>query len=84
MVVEGTRAGADARVSYRLLDTMDEERGISAMARTTGFSLSIVGQMQASGRIPVPGVATPDVAVPSGEYIAELAKRGVAIDRRIE
>lgn len=84
VVVGGTRDGRDARVSYRLLDFMDEEQGISAMERTTGFSLSIIGQMQARGTISEPGVTTPDLAVPPREYIAELAARGVIIERRVE
>jgi hypothetical protein len=31
------------------------------------------------GRITRRGVATPDEAVPCGEYVAEMAKRGVEI-----
>ena len=84
VVVEGVREGADTRVTYRLLDFMDEARGISAMGRTTGFSLAIIGRMQAGGVIADAGVATPDLAVPAGAYMAALAERGVAIDRRIE
>jgi lysine 6-dehydrogenase len=84
VVVEGTRDGRDARVEYNLLDRMDEERGISAMERTTAFSLSIIGQMQADGRIDRRGVVTPDLAVPAAEYIDELARRGVVIERRTE
>lgn len=84
VVVEGTADGEDRRVSYRLLDYMDEVRGISAMERTTGFSLSIIGQMQASGRIARRGVATPDLAVPADAYMAALRERGVIIDRTVE
>jgi lysine 6-dehydrogenase len=84
VVVEGTRDGRDARVKYRLLDFMDEARGISAMGRTTGFSLAIIGRMQASGVIAGAGVATAGVAVPAGPYIEALAERGVIIERRME
>lgn len=84
VVVEGVREGADARVTYHLLDFMDEERGISAMGRSTGFSLAIIGRMQAGGVIAEAGVATPDVAVPAGAYMEALAERGVVIERRIE
>ena len=84
VVVEGVRNGRDARVSYTLLDFMDEGRGISAMQRTTGFSLSIIGQMQAGGRIAEPGVSTPDLVVPARGYLDELARRGVSIERRVE
>jgi len=35
--------------------------------------------MQVDGRIATMGVHTPDEAVPFGDYVAELAKRGVEI-----
>jgi lysine 6-dehydrogenase len=66
-------------VAWQLLDYSDEAHGISAMMRTTGYSLAIIGLMQADGRIAARGVHTPDEAVPFGEYVAELAKRGVEI-----
>jgi lysine 6-dehydrogenase len=49
------------------------------MMRTTGYSLSITGQMQARGEVQPPGVRTPDECVPAPRYIAELAKRGVRV-----
>jgi lysine 6-dehydrogenase len=72
--------GKDGRsVAWQLLDRYDERRGISAMMRTTGYSLSTTGLMQADGRITARGVATPDEAVPFGHYVKELARRGVEI-----
>jgi lysine 6-dehydrogenase len=67
------------RASWELLDYYDEARGISAMMRTTGYSLSITGLMQADGRITARGVHTPDEAVPFAAYVQELARRGVEI-----
>ncbi|HMA44215.1 MAG TPA: saccharopine dehydrogenase C-terminal domain-containing protein [Gemmatimonadales bacterium] len=67
------------RASWQLLDYYDAARGISAMMRTTGYSLSITGLMQADGRITARGVHTPDEAVPFDAYVAELKKRGVEI-----
>jgi lysine 6-dehydrogenase len=82
--VEGRKAGEPIRVVYDLLDYYDEANGISAMERTTGFSLSITGQLQVTGRTRTPGVFTPDQAVPAGPYVAELDKRGIRIQHRIE
>ena len=79
VTVEGTLRGAAARRSWELLDYYDSARGISAMMRTTGYSLSITGQMQARGEITPPGVHTPDECMPAPAYIAELAKRGINI-----
>jgi lysine 6-dehydrogenase len=72
------------RVVFDLLDYYDEAAGITAMERTTGYSLSITGQMQARRVVREMGVLTPDLAVPAAEYMAELARRGVRIERREE
>ncbi|HEU4763732.1 MAG TPA: saccharopine dehydrogenase C-terminal domain-containing protein [Gemmatimonadales bacterium] len=77
--VTGTMGGKPARAAWQLIDTYDAKHGISAMMRTTGYSLAITGLMQADGRVQTHGVLTPDAAVPAGEYIAELGRRGVNI-----
>lgn len=79
VVVEGEKGGKPKRHSWQLVDLADETRGISAMMRTTGYSLSITGQMQARGEIAA-GVHTPDECMPGEKYLAELAQRGVKID----
>jgi lysine 6-dehydrogenase len=78
VIVEGTKGGRAKSVGYELVDFADESRGISAMMRTTGYSLSITGQMQARKEI-APGVHTPDEGVPAAAYIDALRKRGVDI-----
>ena len=79
VTVKGKKAGAAKSISYELVDFYDDERGISAMMRTTGYSLSITGQMQARGEVQPPGVHTPDECIPAEKYIAELQKRGINI-----
>ncbi len=79
VIVKGKKAGEAKTVKFDLVDKYDEERGISAMMRTTGFSLSITGQMQARGEIAPAGVHTPDECVPAEKYVEELGKRGVEI-----
>ena len=79
VTVEGTKAGKSAKKTFELLDYFDEARGISAMMRTTGYSLSITGQLQARKEVGAPGVWTPDECMPAERYIAELGKRGVVI-----
>ena len=71
--------GNGQRAAWQLLDYYDEARGISAMMRTTGYSLAVTGLMQVEGRIGARGVRTPDEAVPFADYVAELGKRGVEI-----
>ena len=78
VVVTGTRDGAPCTRSYDLLDHYDAEHDITAMMRVTGYTLSITGQLMASGALPS-GVYTPDEVFPGDRYIAELAKRGIDI-----
>ncbi len=78
VTVTGTKDGKPATRAWNLVDRYDEAHGISAMMRTTGYSLAITGLMQARGEIAL-GVHTPDECMPAVKYIAELAKRGVTI-----
>ena len=80
--VSGTKDGAPHTTSFQLIDRYDERHGISAMMRTTGYSLSITGQMQVDGRVTTKGVRTPDEAMPFEGYVSELAARGVKIEER--
>jgi lysine 6-dehydrogenase len=78
--VTGRKQGKPARVTFRLIDYYDPQHNISAMMRTTGYSLSITGQMQVDGRVKVKGVHTPDEAMPFDAYVSELARRGIKIE----
>jgi lysine 6-dehydrogenase len=75
----GIKDGKPGTVVWQLVDHKDTERNISAMMRTTGYSLAITGLMQADGRVKAKGVLTPDEAMPFQAYVDELAKRGVII-----
>jgi lysine 6-dehydrogenase len=78
VVVSGRKAGSARTLAWELIDRMDEEHGITAMMRTTGYSLSVTGVMQGQGQI-APGVHTPDECVPAAPYLAELATRGIVV-----
>ncbi|HEX6133637.1 MAG TPA: saccharopine dehydrogenase C-terminal domain-containing protein [Longimicrobiales bacterium] len=78
---EGRKAGRPHRIVFDLIDYQDDQTGITAMERTTGFSLSITGQMQVRGHVKS-GVLTPDLAIDADEYIEELHRRHVDIQRR--
>ena len=77
VTVTGTKGGKKARRQFDLVDRFDETIGVSAMMRTTGYSLSITGQMQVRGEVSPPGVWTPDECMPAEAYIAELRARGM-------
>jgi lysine 6-dehydrogenase len=78
--VSGQKGGRPHAVRFRLIDYVDAGHGISAMMRTTGYSLSVTGRMQADGRITEKGVRTPDEAVPFRAYVDELGRRGIRIE----
>ncbi len=79
--VRGKAAGEDRGVRFDLMDFYDEESGLTAMMRCTGFSLAVTALMQVRGDI-APGVHTPDEAVPAGPYLRALEERGVRVLRR--
>ena len=79
VTVRGTKGGKQAERRFDLVDRYDEVHGISAMMRTTGYSLSITGQMQVRGEVGPPGVWTPDECMPAEAYIGELRKRGIEL-----
>jgi lysine 6-dehydrogenase len=79
VTVEGTKGGKAKTLGWQLIDSYDEKHGVSAMMRTTGYSLSITGQLQVQGEVKPAGVHTPDECMPAERYIEELAKRGIDI-----
>ncbi len=83
VVVTGTKGGKPLTHTFELVDRMDVSQGISAMMRTTGFSLSITGQLQAMGAVAPAGVHTPDECMPGERYVTELGKRGVLIRQTV-
>ena len=82
VVVEGRKNGDVKKITYDLIDRFDQKNGISAMERTTGYSLSITGQLQADRKVKS-GVFTPDQAISADLYIQELGKRGIEIRQTV-
>lgn len=75
----GSKDGKRVRLSWNLLDKKDEESGISAMERTTGYTLAIVGLLMGRDVIGTTGVMPPDEGIPADRYLEELAARGIDI-----
>jgi lysine 6-dehydrogenase len=80
----GQKQGKPTRMGYSLVDEVDEATGLTAMARTTGFSAAIIAEMIIDGRIREKGVLYQELSVPHEEYFAELRKRGIDIRLSIE
>lgn len=79
VVGTGRRDGRDVTLTWNLLDREDEETGISAMMRCTGYSLSIVGLMLGRDLVGETGVLPPDAGIPYAPFVEALAERGVEI-----
>lgn len=79
VIVEGTAEEEPVRWVWELLDREDPGTGISAMERTTGFSLAIAGLFLGRCTIDGPGVAPAYRCLPYEPYLAALEERGVHV-----
>ena len=81
--VSGVRSGRHVSYSYHLLDQYDETKGITAMARTTAYTASIIAQLVLRKVIREKGVVPPERIGMSEEFFStflkELRKRGIKI-----
>jgi len=79
----GRTGGKPCRVTYDLIDYRDLDTGLFAMNRTVGFATSIAAQMLLRGQIKRPGLLSPVTDVPAREFVQELERRGMQVQRRI-
>lgn len=79
IIVSGVKDGASLTYEYDLVTEKDTSKNITAMARATANTVSIVAQMIGTGLILKRGVYPPEKIVPGERYIDELKKRGVTI-----
>jgi len=82
--VAGERRGEEARYKFYLLDRFDEEKKVTAMARTTAYTASIVAQKLAMGDIKEKGVVPPEKLGMDEVFfkglLSELRDRGVKVE----
>lgn len=79
VIVSGTKNGSPKTTTFDLVDRFDEVHHISAMMRTTGYSLSLTGLTQTRRQVIRFGVTTPDEGMPFDRYFEGLKERGVLI-----
>jgi saccharopine dehydrogenase-like NADP-dependent oxidoreductase len=81
--VSGVKNGRQTRYVYHLLDYYDEKRGITAMARTTAYSASIIAQLmlkkvlKEKGVVPTENIGKNDALFKL--FLDELKKREIRI-----
>ena len=84
--VEGVKDGNATTISYDMVDFYDEEKGITSMAKTTGYSAAIMARMLGSVAVKEKRIQWP-VRVIHGdlieELLSELRKIGVEVTETV-
>lgn len=75
----GTKDGRQKNLRYDIVDEYDRKTNLSAMMRTTAFPASIIAQMMAKGEVFARGATPQELAIDADKFVAELAKRNIAI-----
>jgi len=87
IVMDGQRNGKRLRYIYNLLDNYDEETRTTSMARTTGYTCSIVARQIMSGRFKQKGICPPEfIGQAEGCYenlLEEYGKRNIQLKEKI-
>lgn len=80
VVVEGSsKAGRKRRLTLDATTRYSTRPVFSAVARDTGFPISVAAQMLARGEISARGVQPPEMSIPAREFLKALDKRGIKI-----
>ena len=81
--VKGVKDGSKVQYTYNLLDNYDEKENISAMARTTAYTASILSKLLVEKAIEDKGVVPPEKLGMNDKLfntiIGELRKKGIDI-----
>ena len=78
-IIAGEKSEEQNTYEYEMVVRKDLEKNVTAMARATAYTISVVAQMIGAGMITDRGVFAPETVVPGREFIEEMAKRGVVI-----
>ncbi|MBU8878410.1 saccharopine dehydrogenase NADP-binding domain-containing protein [Bacillus sp. FJAT-29790] len=79
VIVSGKKNGEKTTYEYEMTTFKDRTNNVTAMARATANTISVVAQMIGNGTIAKKGVHPPEQIVPGKEYIEEMAKRNIII-----
>lgn len=86
--VTGRQDGSQVRYVFDLLDRYDSEKGVTSMARTTGYTATAVARLILSGGYTRTGISPPEFLGKEQEHVefvlAALRDRGVIYHQRVE
>jgi len=78
----GTKNGRNVKIEYWMWDEADTQRGLSSMARVTGFPVAIAAKFLLSGYIKEKGIVPPEDCIKGdlyAKFMKELEKRNINI-----
>lgn len=88
VIVEGEAAGRPVRYTYDLFDRYDAASGIHSMARTTGYTATVMVRLLAAGLYATPGITPPEFVgrdEPCVRFLLDgLRARGVVYAETVE
>ena len=88
IIVKGQKDGKDQTVVYDLYDEHCLETNIHSMARTTGYTATVVLRQMIAGKINAIGVHAPEILAFDGELVENilqgLQERGVVYKKSIQ
>ena len=88
VVLKGKEKDKQVVYQYDLLDRFHDETGITSMARTTGYTCTIVARQLLKGMIPVQGILPPEFLgkIPHlfEDLLVEYQKRGINLIETIK
>lgn len=77
----GEKGGRRVRIVEQMIERPDDGRGLSAMARTTGYPAAIITGMLGRGEVAGAGAQPQELCIPVDRFRASLAERGIKIER---
>ncbi|MFS0646404.1 saccharopine dehydrogenase family protein [Siminovitchia sp. 179-K 8D1 HS] len=83
VVVSGEKDSKRKTFSYEMVTYKDRRENVTAMARATANTISVVAQMIGNGIIQKRGAFPPEQIVPGDLYLKEMAKRKVYIKEAV-
>ncbi len=87
VILEGKEEKDQVVYQYDLVDHYDQEKNVTSMARTTGYTCTIVARLLLEGTIPLTGICPPEKIgeIPGlfERLLSEYQKRGINLKETI-
>lgn len=87
VIIEGVQKSRSVQYTYDLYDTFDRKNNITSMARTTGYTCTIIARQVINGLVTEKGICPPEyIGRTEGCYtdlIKEYAKRDIRLEEKV-